>query len=47
MRFYKVQIHGWQMTAIKDSNYKKALLVELFEVYVSKGHSIPMLVGKD
>ena len=35
------------MTVIKDSKYKKALLVELIEVYVSKGHSIHMLVGKD
>ncbi|WP_437372828.1 hypothetical protein [Maribacter litoralis] len=35
------------MTVIKDSKYKKALLVELIEVYISKGHSIHMLVGKD
>ena len=35
------------MTIIKDSKYKKALLVELIEVYISKGHSIHMLVGKD
>lgn len=35
------------MTAIKDTKYKKALLVELIEVYISKGHSIHMLVGKD
>ncbi|MCK0137312.1 hypothetical protein [Arenibacter sp. S6351L] len=35
------------MTVIKDTKYKKALLVELIEVYVSKGHAIQMLVGKD
>nr|WP_298930989.1 hypothetical protein [uncultured Allomuricauda sp.] len=34
------------MTVIKDSKYKKALLVELIEIYVEKGHSIHMLVGK-
>ena len=33
--------------AIKDTKYKKALLVELIEVYVSKGHAIHILVGKD
>lgn len=35
------------MTVIKDLKYKKALLVELVEVYISKGCSIHLLVGKD
>ena len=34
------------MTVIKDLKYKKALLAELIEVYVEKGHSIHMLVGR-
>ena len=35
------------MTLIRDTKYKKALLIELIEIYISKGHSIHMFVGKD
>ena len=35
------------MTVIKDEKYKKALLVELCEVYVSTGLEIHGFVGKN